>query len=115
MITDSKKWNYLFVKRLSALLKGVTSRHDEDFYCLNCFYSFTTENVLKKYESENIIQEKKPREFHLFCMLIRSFSLKILVLAITILKNHQQSKSMNIYLLDIDYLHNGDLTLQKKA
>ena len=49
MITiNNKKWHYLFVKRLSALLKGITSKHDRDFYCLNCFYSFTTENRLKK-------------------------------------------------------------------
>ena len=48
MITDGKKWRYLAVKRLSALLKGITSKHDGDFYCLNCFYSFTTKNALKK-------------------------------------------------------------------
>ena len=36
MITDAKKWHYLAVKKLSALLKGVTSKHDGDFYCLNC-------------------------------------------------------------------------------
>ena len=47
MITDNKKWHYLFVKRLSALLKGITSKHVRDFYCLNCIYSFTTENALK--------------------------------------------------------------------
>ena len=40
--TDGKTLHYLFVKRLSALLKGVTSKHDGDFYCLNSFYSFTT-------------------------------------------------------------------------
>ena len=51
MITDNKKWHYLFVKRLSALLKEVTSKHYGDFYCLNCFYSFATENVLKKHEN----------------------------------------------------------------
>ena len=30
-----------------VLLKGVTSKHVGDFYCLNCFYSFTTKNALK--------------------------------------------------------------------
>ena len=45
-ITTNKKCHYLFVKRLSALLKGITS-HDGDFYCLNCLYSFRTENALK--------------------------------------------------------------------
>ena len=52
MITDNKKWHYLFVKRFSALLKGITSKHDGYFYCLNCFYSFTTQNALKKHENK---------------------------------------------------------------
>ena len=30
MITDSKKWHYLVVKCLSALLKGITSTHNGD-------------------------------------------------------------------------------------
>ena len=47
MITNNKKWHYLFVKILFALLKGITSKHDGGFYCLNCFYSFTTENALE--------------------------------------------------------------------
>ena len=53
MITDGKKWHYLAVKKLSALLllRGITSTHNGDFYCLNCFYSFTTENSLKKHEN----------------------------------------------------------------
>ena len=51
MITDGKKWHYLVVKRLSSLLKGITSNHDEDFYCLNCFQSYRTKNKLKKHEN----------------------------------------------------------------
>ena len=39
MITDGKKWHYLTVKSLSALLKGISSNHVGDFYCLNCFRS----------------------------------------------------------------------------
>ena len=35
MITDGKKWHYLAVKSLSALLRGITSNHNGDFYCLN--------------------------------------------------------------------------------
>ena len=33
-------------KKLSALLKGITSKHDGDFYSLNCF-SFPTEYAFK--------------------------------------------------------------------
>ena len=51
MITDGEKWHYLAVKRLSALLRGITSNHTEDFYCLNCFLSYTAKNKLKKHKS----------------------------------------------------------------
>ena len=44
MITDGKKWSYFAVKSLSALFKGITSKHKGGFYCLNCFHSYTAEN-----------------------------------------------------------------------
>ena len=50
MIIDGKKWHYPKVKSLSALLKGITSNHKGDFYCLNCFDSYRTEKKLKKHE-----------------------------------------------------------------
>ena len=43
MITDGKKWHYLTVKGLFALLKGMSSNHVGDFYCLNCFHWYRTE------------------------------------------------------------------------
>ena len=51
MITDGKKWNYLAVKILPALFNGITSKHSGDFYCLNCFHSFRTENKVKKHKN----------------------------------------------------------------
>ena len=42
MITDSKKWHYLAVTNLSALLHENSSNHKEDLYCLNCFNSYTS-------------------------------------------------------------------------
>ena len=45
-----KNWHYLAVKSLSRLLKGITSNHVGDFYCLNCFHSYTTKNKLEKHE-----------------------------------------------------------------
>ena len=50
MITDGKKWHYLTVKSLSALLKGISSSHVGDFYWLNCFHSYSTKNKLIKYK-----------------------------------------------------------------
>ena len=38
------------IKKLSTLLRGITSKHDGDFYCLNCLHSFRTENKLKSHE-----------------------------------------------------------------
>ena len=46
MITDSEKWHYLAVKSLSALLRGITSNHNGDFYYLNCFHSYSTEKYV---------------------------------------------------------------------
>ena len=45
MITDNEKWHYLVVKSVSGLLRGITSNHDGDFYCLNYFHSYTTEKT----------------------------------------------------------------------
>ena len=48
MITDGKKWHYLAVTKLSALLKGITSKHKRYFYCLHCFHAYTTRNKLQR-------------------------------------------------------------------
>ena len=50
MITNGKKFHYLAVTSLSALLAKKSSNHDGDFYCLNCFNSYTTKNKLKEHE-----------------------------------------------------------------
>ena len=50
IITDGETWYYLAVKGLSALLRGITSNHKEDFYCLNCFHSYSTTEKLKKHK-----------------------------------------------------------------
>ena len=36
------------MKSLSALFREITSNHDGDFYCLNCFHSYSTEKKVKK-------------------------------------------------------------------
>ena len=50
MISDGQKWHYLVVKNLSGLLRGITSNHKEDFYYLNCFHSYRTENKLEAHK-----------------------------------------------------------------
>ena len=52
MISNGENWDYITVKNLSRLLRGITSNHDGDFYCVNCFYPYRTKNKLvahKKY------------------------------------------------------------------
>ena len=50
MITDGNKWHHLAIINLSTLLAKKSSNHDGDFYCLNCFNSYTTKNKLKEHE-----------------------------------------------------------------
>ena len=59
MISNGENWHYLTVKNLPGLLKGITSTHKEDFYCLNCFRSYRTKNKLK--------ERKKICENHDYC------------------------------------------------
>ena len=51
MVTDSEKWHYLAAKNLYPLLRDMTSKHDGNFYCLNCIHSLRTKNKLKKREN----------------------------------------------------------------
>ena len=55
LITDVKKWHYLVVKSLSALLRGITANHVGDFCCLNCFHSYSTEENLKKKNTKKYV------------------------------------------------------------
>ena len=50
IITNGKKSHYLAVTKLSALLQVKSSNHKEDFYCLNCFNSYTTKTKLREHD-----------------------------------------------------------------
>ena len=51
MITDGfGKWHYVAIKSISGLLRGITSTHNGDFYCLNCFHLYRTHKKLKEHE-----------------------------------------------------------------
>ena len=63
MITDgTTNWHYLAIKNIYGLLRGITSNHDGDFYCLNCFHSYTAKRKLKKHE--------RVCKYHDFCDII---------------------------------------------
>ena len=59
MISNGENWHYLVVKNLAGLLKGITSNHKEDFYCLNYFCAYSTKNKLEAH--------KKICENHDYC------------------------------------------------
>ena len=50
MISNGEKRHYITLKNLSGLLRGITSNHTGDFYCLNCFYAYSTKNKLEKHK-----------------------------------------------------------------
>ena len=82
MITDGgNRWHYLAVKSLPALLRGITSNHHGDFYCLNCFHSYATHNKLKKHErvcnSHGYCRVNMPKEHEKIKYLPGEKSLKV--------------------------------------
>ena len=66
MISNVEKWHYLAVKKQSVLLRGITCKHHGDFYCLNCFHSFATENKLQLHkracENKDLCNVNMPSE-----------------------------------------------------
>ena len=52
MIPNKEKegCHYLAVKKIFTLLRGITSKHNGDFYCFNCLHTSRTENKLKSHE-----------------------------------------------------------------
>ena len=50
MIPNREKWHYFAVKKLSALLREITSNKDRDFYCLNCLHSFGKKNKIESHK-----------------------------------------------------------------
>ena len=44
-----KLWHYLAVKKLWTLLRGITSKHYSNFYCMNYLHSFRTKGKLKSH------------------------------------------------------------------
>ena len=47
---EKESWFPRAVKKPSAFLRGITSKHDGDFYCFNYLHSFRTENKLNSHE-----------------------------------------------------------------
>ena len=54
--SEGSRWHYLLFKKLSALLRRITSKQYSDFYCLKGLHSFRTKNKLESYKK---VCEKK--------------------------------------------------------
>ena len=50
MISNGEGLHYLAVKKLSSLLRGITSKHNSNFYCLNCLHTFQTKAKLESHK-----------------------------------------------------------------
>ena len=93
------------------MLKRTKSKHDGNVYCLNCHYSYRTENKLKKHENicanydycyvempkkaikyQNTTMAKNLWKFNLLFMMIWTLYLKKWVLVIIILKKPPTTK-----------------------
>ena len=48
--SKQQQWHYVAVKKLSALLRKITSKNNADFYCLNCFHSYRTKDKLESHK-----------------------------------------------------------------
>ena len=71
LIPNKKGWQYIAVKKPSALLRGTTSKHSSDYCYLNYFHSFRTKSKLESH--------KKVCEIRNFCnVVIPSEDTKIL-------------------------------------
>ena len=121
MITDgTTNWHYLAIKNISGLLRGITSNHDGDFYCLNCFHFYTTKRKLKKHErvckdhdfcdtimpnEDNKILKYNPGEESLKVPFIIYADLECLLQKINTCQNNPDKsyteKKQSIYLQDI--------------
>ena len=76
MISNEERWHYLAVKKLSALLSGVTSKQDDDFSLLNYLYLFRAKKTVKSLREvcENkdfcsvliLSEDIKVLEFHIY-------------------------------------------------
>ena len=47
---EKERCHYRAIKKLYTLLRAIASKYHGDIYCLNCLYSFRTENKLESHE-----------------------------------------------------------------
>ena len=87
MITNGEGWLYLPIKKLSALSKWITWKHDSGFYCLNFPHFFGTENkfndIIKIFC--NIVMPSKNAQILKFNQYKKSDQAPLMILIISII------------------------------
>jgi len=78
IVQRGEKRHYVAIKSLSALLRGITSNHDGDFYCRNCLGSFRSQDTLKLH-----IQACKDHDFCYVKMPAKSIRMPFVIYADT--------------------------------
>ena len=119
-------------KKKSLLLRGIISKHVRDFYCLNCFHSYSTKNKLKKHkdlcenhdycyvempkEDNKVLKYNHGKKSTKFPFIIYA-DLECLLEKISICHNNPEKsstiKKINIKLVVIHCLQNFHLMLRK--
>ena len=98
MIPNREGWHNLAVKKLLALLRGITSKNNGDFYCLSCLLSFRTKNEGKSHKNRNkdfwnVIMPSKDTEILEFnqcvCLLLLKMIFKIFFTSVKTNTFHQ--------------------------
>ena len=52
MISNKEWWHCIAVKKIPALLRRITLKHNGGYYCLNYLHSFRTKNKLSSHKKE---------------------------------------------------------------
>ena len=51
MISNGAGWHYIALKKQLALLRGIASKNNGDFYCLSCLHFFRTKRKLESHQN----------------------------------------------------------------
>ena len=108
---------------MSTSLRGITSKHYENLYCLNCPHSFSTEKNLTSHEKVfnnkdycGIVMPSEKDKLLEFKQYMKSDKIPYIIYAdigsliLKIQKNLQQKKLESIFFVDIQRQQFGDLT-----
>ena len=54
-ITDGEKWHHFGLKNLPALLQGITSKNNGNYFCISCLHQSKTQDNSSRYQKKIVI------------------------------------------------------------